>query len=78
MDVTGRAIRADKRGFIDASELPMLQRLGLTQEQWFTLCQDFEANTSRFAGSVERIKTITSHFDIKRIHQRQHNQLLFG
>ena len=78
VDVTGRAIRSDKRGYIDASESPMLQRLGLTEEQWFTLCKGFENNTSRFAGSVERIKTITAHFHIKRIHQRQHNQFLFG
>jgi len=78
VEQTGRIIREDKRGFIDASLPPLLERLALSPEQWLKLCTNFESNTSRFAGSIERIKAVASHFKVRRIHQREQNYLLFG
>lgn len=35
--ITGRIIRSDKAGHIDHQQHPILQRLGLSDEQWLTL-----------------------------------------
>ena len=40
--ITGRCIREDKAGHIEHSESPMLERLGLSSEQWLSLTTEFE------------------------------------
>ena len=48
VDWTGRVIREDKRGAIDAELPPILERLGIEPKHWLFLTQHFE---SRFKGS---------------------------
>ncbi len=43
VDWTGRAIREDKRGSIDHNLSPILERLGLSAEQWLINTTRFEA-----------------------------------
>ena len=42
VDITGRIIRSEKAGHIDHQQQPILQRLGLSDEQWLTLTTEFE------------------------------------
>ena len=42
VDITGKVIRDDKKGNIDQQQQPILQRLGLSEEQWLTLISKFE------------------------------------
>lgn len=42
VDWTGRAVRAGKRGSIDATLPPILLRLGIPAEEWLTNTQHFE------------------------------------
>ena len=43
VDFTGRAIDPKKKGFIADSLPPILQRLGLSPEEWFAQSTQFEA-----------------------------------
>ncbi|VAW60374.1 hypothetical protein MNBD_GAMMA08-1480 [hydrothermal vent metagenome] len=41
---------------IDASELPILQRLGIESDNWKELTRDFQENTKGLVGSVFTLK----------------------
>jgi hypothetical protein len=43
VDYTGRAIREDKKGFIVKSLPPILERLGINEQQWLSNVKSFEA-----------------------------------
>ncbi|SBS25824.1 hypothetical protein MAQ5080_00378 [Marinomonas aquimarina] len=45
VDLTGRVLRAGKRGAIDLSCLPVLQRLNITSECWLKIANEFEQHT---------------------------------
>jgi len=58
VDLTGRIIRDDKRGFIDNNLPPILQRLQVSSEQWFINTTRFEAiHARRFNRLTPRIDT---------------------
>ena len=50
MDWTGRAIRADKRGFIPADVPPILTRLGVEAENWIETVRHFRRHFYDFVG----------------------------
>lgn len=50
VDITGRLIREDKCGAIDASMLPILQRLNISSENWLRIATKFGSRTG--AGAV--------------------------
>ncbi|MFT2111724.1 transposase [Marinomonas sp. 2405UD68-3] len=57
--LTGRIVRHDKRGAIDLSLSPILQRLGIDSENWMEIATKFEMNTHGVVGqtqSMERYK----------------------
>ncbi len=59
VDLTGRIVRHDKRGAIDLSLSPILQRLGIDSENWMEIATKFEAHTHGVVGqtqSIERYK----------------------
>jgi len=59
VDLTGRIVRHDKRGAIDLSLSPILQRLGIDSENWIEIATKFEVNTHGVVGqtqSMERYK----------------------
>lgn len=45
VDLTGRIVRQGKRGAIDLSCLPVLQRLNITSECWLKIANEFERHT---------------------------------
>ncbi|MFL1405348.1 hypothetical protein ACJO2E_08395 [Marinobacter sp. M1N3S26] len=42
VDYTGRIINPDKRGHIPERQLPILERLGLSTEEWLAEATEFE------------------------------------
>ena len=53
VDLTGRVIREGKRGSIDLSLAPILQRIGLTSQQWLTVTTQFGDHFSVVIGNEE-------------------------
>ena len=58
LDWTGRAIREDKAGHIDATQLPILQRLGLEGHAWQELSQSFENLFHSLVGQPDRVEAL--------------------
>ena len=49
IDMTGRIVRADKRGHIAINESAIMQRIGISEAQWLSLSCEFEKH---FSGAV--------------------------
>ncbi len=67
MDITGRLIRNDKAGYINHQQQPILQRLGLSDEQWLTLTTQFEKHFCYAAGAEMMMKQFKEHTGHQRI-----------
>ncbi|MCL1061615.1 transposase [Shewanella benthica] len=50
IDWTGRAIRPDKKGFIDSSQPKLLNELGIAPEAWITSAKEFRRQYSGISG----------------------------
>ncbi|MBJ7540000.1 transposase [Marinomonas transparens] len=55
VDMTGRIIREDKRGVIDASLLPILQRLNISSDNWLCIATQFGSRTGHLVGKEHAI-----------------------
>ena len=55
VDITGRAIREDKRGFIDNNLPPTLERLNISSREWLVLTTQFESKFKSLAGCKEKL-----------------------
>ena len=53
MGWTGRAIPADKRGFIPEDVPPILSRLGVEAESWIETVQHFRHHFYDFVGPAD-------------------------
>ena len=78
VDWTGRIIRDNKRGAINESALPILQRLDISTQHWIELSTTFEQRFKGIAGSAQSIKTLCAHFGLSRVVNRSNSQLLYG
>jgi hypothetical protein len=67
VDATGRVIRDDKAGHIDAAHSPILTRLGLNSEQWLTLTTEFEKHFCYAAGAELMMKEFKRHTKHQRL-----------
>jgi REP element-mobilizing transposase RayT len=67
VDITGRVIRDDKAGHIDQQQQPILQRLGLSDEQWLTLTTEFEKHFCYAAGAEQMMEQFKEHTGHQRI-----------
>jgi hypothetical protein len=56
LDWTGRQIRHDKRGAIDASLPPILNRLNIEAQNWLYSTQHFERGFKGFAGKLASVQ----------------------
>lgn len=66
VDVTGRAIREDKPGYINKNIPPILQRLNINATEWLTLATQFERNFRTFVGSIDQLKRAAQVLGLKR------------
>lgn len=56
VDATGRCLRNDKKGFIDDSLPPVLNRLGLDTVTWLDELNQFKFKGRKAIGTIERLK----------------------
>ncbi|MDP2505505.1 transposase [Oceanobacter sp. 3_MG-2023] len=66
VDATGRIARGDKRGAIDTSVSPILSRIGLDDNQWLTISQQFEQCFTTFVGSESNVRSACERLGYKR------------
>ena len=67
VDSTGRYLAGNKKGGIDESEHPILQRLNLNTEQWTELTSTFEQCFYHIAGSEEHLIQYQQNNKLQRI-----------
>ena len=78
VDATGRLIKANKRGAIDRAAPPILERLGIQNDQWKILATQFESRFKHIAGTNENLTTASAIFGLKRRPGLSAANLLFG
>ncbi len=66
VDWTGRIIRKDKRGAIQKSIPPILDRLGISVDNWMTMANEFEKTFKGFVGSSESLTKNIEYFNLER------------
>lgn len=64
---TGRVIRADKAGHIDSVQRSILNRLGISDDQWLTLTTEFEKHFCYAAGAEQMMQNFKIHTHRQRI-----------
>ncbi|MFM4825886.1 transposase [Aeromonas bivalvium] len=69
VDWTGRAIRADKRGYIPAALAPIMQRLGLDESQWLRQVALFRRRGIRVVGDQRCCQRYAEHCGQTRCYQ---------
>jgi REP element-mobilizing transposase RayT len=67
VDITGRIIKDDKADHIDYQQQPILQSLGLSEEQWLTLTTEFEKHFCHAAGTEIMMNEFKKHTGHKRL-----------
>ena len=68
VDETGRVIKEDKRGAIDAKSAQILSRLHISDESWLKLTTNFEGIFTGAVGTAEHLCEFTEHVGLKRVH----------
>ena len=68
VDETGRVIREDKRGAINAQTAEILSRLHISDESWIKLTTNFEGMFTGAVGTAEHLCEFTEHVGLKRAH----------
>jgi len=76
VDMTGRIIREDKRGAINASLLSILQRLNISSENWLCIATEFGARTGAVVGAEQSIVHYCDSNKLNRKPRSSHNRLL--
>jgi REP element-mobilizing transposase RayT len=67
IDTTGRIIKENKAGQIHQQTHPILQRLGLSDEQWLTLSTEFEMHFCYAAGAEMMMNNFKRHTGHQRL-----------
>ncbi len=68
VDETGRVLRDDKRGAINAKSANILARLHISDESWLKLTTDFESIFTGAVGTAEHLCEFTEHVGLQRTH----------
>jgi REP element-mobilizing transposase RayT len=78
VDMTGRSIREDKRGYI-ANQLPaILNRLHISEESWLTVTTQFEEVFHGAVGHPDSIAEYSNHRQLKRRQNLTNCEKLFA
>ena len=67
IELTGRCLREDKAGYIEANQPVLLTRLNITPENWLTLSKDFR---KLFHGAVGHRAVLTEYCEHKGLKRR--------
>ncbi len=77
VELTGRQMSKGKRGTIDATQSPILQRLGMDNDNWQLLTQYFEKNLKGLVGTYESLKQACEKLGYQRTVCRQSCEQFF-
>ncbi len=66
VELTGRCIREDKRGYISNAEQPILTRLNIEPENWLKLATKFTKVFHGAVGHSESLQSYKEHLELKR------------
>ena len=77
LDWTGRQIREDKLGSIDADMPNILERLEIDQEHWLYMTQNFESGFKTMVGSLYSLRKACRALGLQRISGRGACETLF-
>jgi len=66
IDLTGRMIKEGKRGSIDVSLAPILQRINITSDQWLEVSTGFEKHFKSAVGSELLLAEYCEHTELQR------------
>ena len=66
LDWTGRVIRSDKRGAIDNTLPPILDRLAIAPNEWLILTTRFESKFKGLVGCVDKLKQVAKKLGYQR------------
>lgn len=66
VDLTGRCIRDDKRGYIEQSQPNILTRLNISAEHWLILTTQFRKCFHGPVGHAEELTTFCQHQQLKK------------
>ncbi len=75
---TGRQIRDDKRGHINQTLPPILERLGLDQQNWLHASTEFESRFRSIVGAAHTVRQMCEHFGKRWIHGLRECEALFS
>jgi len=78
VDWTGRILRTDKRGAIDAELPPILERLSVAPNAWETLTSSFEDHFSHWVGAEHIVKKTYNDKYHLRVPSTSSHKLLFS
>ena len=67
VDLSGRMIREDKKGFIDPALSPILKRLNIEAKHWAYLINHFESKFKSFVGTAYKLKQVCRLLGYQRI-----------
>ena len=77
VEATGKAIREDKRGYIDEKAYPLLQQLGFSGDDWLDLAQHFGKKYHRAVGSLVELSLFAQHMGKKWIGGQREQEAIF-
>jgi len=78
VDWTGRILRDDKRGAINANLPPILERLAFDNKAWKTLTASFEHQFSHWVGQEKAVRKLYKNNKYQRIPSTKVYQTLLG
>lgn len=78
VEITGRVIREDNRGYIEKHQPPILQRLGIEAENWMKMTTSFEKAFKDLVGNPTLMGTAIALLDRKRRPGIQNCKALLG
>ena len=77
VDWTGRILREDKRGAIDAAFPPILERLNIEAKHWLFLTQHFESRFKSLVGTAYQLKQVCEQLGYRRSPGKKNCQTYF-
>ncbi|NDO76592.1 transposase [Shewanella sp. SE1] len=76
IDWTGRAVREDKRGFIDCSRPKLLLELGISDDAWITSAKEFRRQYSGMSGRWDAMCAMKAKYGGKWCRGKQQSQAI--
>ena len=78
VDWSGRIVKEGKRGAIDGNLPPILVRLGIGEEAWYTIITQFEDQFKQWVGAEQIVRKVYQDKNYQRIPSTAKHRALLG